>query len=225
MGMACASGSDCASAVCLDSVCQAPRCDDNVKNGSESDRDCGTGCKPCAVDRSCLSNDDCASKACAETCSPTLHVDLLCPDPNPTATTPQQSFRIVNAGKVPFPLASLSLRYYYTKEPAGDEQYNCYSVNGSDCSLLGSVIFADVSPKTSTADRYLELHYAAKAGSLGVNQSAEIRGAFFIANYPRFTQSNDYSFSSNNGFLTSPHVTLYADGVLIWGTEPTPSGT
>ncbi|HYQ42367.1 MAG TPA: cellulose binding domain-containing protein [Polyangiaceae bacterium] len=225
VGMACASGSDCASAVCLDSVCQAPRCDDNVKNGSESDRDCGTGCKPCAVDRSCLSNDDCASKACAETCSPTLHVDLLCPDPNPTATTPQQSFRIVNAGKVPFPLASLSLRYYYTKEPAGDEQYNCYSVNGSDCSLLGSVIFADVSPKTGTADRYLELHYAAKAGSLGVNQSAEIRGAFFIANYPRFTQSNDYSFSSNNGFLTSPHVTLYADGVLIWGTEPTPSGT
>ncbi len=37
---------------------------------------------------------------------------------------------------------------------------------------------------------------------------------------PPFTQSNDYSFSTSNVFQTSDHVTLYADGVLIWGSEP-----
>jgi len=200
-------------------VCQAPRCDDGVKNGSESDRDCGTGCNGCAVNRSCISNDDCASKSCAETCASTLHVDLLCSDRAGSATSPQPFFRIVNAGKVPFALSSLSLRYYYTKEPDGDEQYNCYSVSGGDRSLIAAT-FASVTPKTSMADRYLELHYTSKAPSLAVNQSSEIQGAFFVPGYKPFTQTNDYSFSTNDTFQTAPRVTLYANGVLIWGTEP-----
>lgn len=220
VGITCGTGADCASGVCTNSVCQAPGCDDNVKNGSESDRDCGTGCKPCAANRSCLSNDDCASKACADTCTSPLHVDLVCNERGSTATELRPYFRIVNNGKQPFPLSSLSLRYYYTKDQPGTEMYNCYTVVGGDCSLLGPAVFGEPSPKTSTADRYLELHYTAKAAALGVNQSSEIQGAFSISDYPALTQTNDYSFSTATTFQTTPLVTLYADGVLIWGTEP-----
>jgi len=145
---------------------------------------------------------------------------LLCSDRSTMATSPQPFFRIVNAGKVAFPLSSLSVRYYYSKEVSGAEQFNCYSVTGGDCTLLAPTSFGDVVPKTATADRYLQLHYAAKASSLAVNQSSEIHGAFFVPGYPAFTQTNDYSFSTATSFQTAPRVTLYADDVLIWGSEP-----
>ncbi len=219
-GIACRADSDCASAVCTESICRAPRCDDGVKNGSESDRDCGTGCTPCALNRSCISNDDCMSKSCAEICVSSLHVDLFCSDRSTSATSPQPYFRIVNAGNVAFPLSSLSLRYYYSKDVSGTEQFNCYTVSGGDCTLLAPARFGDVTPKTATADRYVELHYAAKAPSLAVNQTSEIHGAFFVPSYAPFIQTNDYSFSTNDGFQTADHVTLYANGVLIWGVEP-----
>jgi hypothetical protein len=103
---------------------------------------------------------------------------------------------------------------------SGSEQYDCYSVSGGGCPLLASAVFGNVTPNTDTADRFLELHFSAKAPLLAVNQSLEIQGAFFVPSYAAFTQSNDYSFRASNDFQSAPQVTLYADGVLIWGTEP-----
>jgi len=40
-GSACAAATDCASQVCAGSVCQAPRCDDQIQNGDEAGVDCG----------------------------------------------------------------------------------------------------------------------------------------------------------------------------------------
>jgi len=220
-GIACKIGDDCTSGVCANVVCQAPRCDDNVKNGSESDRDCGQGCKGCAVNLACTSNEDCASKACANTCTSPLHVDLLCNERGSPASEVRPYFKIVNNGTVPFPLSSLSLRYYYTKDQAGTDQHSCYSVVPGGCTWLAPAVFGEPTPKTGTADRYLELHYSAAAGSLAPNKSSEIQGAFSVQG-KQLTQNNDYSFSNATTYQTSPLVTLYADGVLIWGTEPKP---
>lgn len=46
-----------------------PACDDNIKNGSESDVDCGGSCEPCAVAKTCAAGDDCASGICNGTCA------------------------------------------------------------------------------------------------------------------------------------------------------------
>jgi hypothetical protein len=55
------------------SVPPAPTCMDGVKNGSESDVDCGGSCPRCANDLKCASQDDCASALCVsgvcKTCS------------------------------------------------------------------------------------------------------------------------------------------------------------
>jgi len=220
-GIACKIGDDCTSGVCTNAVCQPPRCDDNVKNGSESDRDCGKGCKGCAVNLTCTSDEDCASKACAGTCTSPLHVDLLCTDRSSTTSEAHPFFKIINNGKVPFPLTSLSLRYYYTKDQAGTDLYRSYSVNPGGLTWLAPAVFGTPNPKTSTADHYLELHYTAAAGSLAPNTNSEIQGALSVQGQ-QLNQNNDYSFSNATMYQTSPLVTLYADGVLIWGTEPKP---
>lgn len=43
---------------------QAPTCSDNIRNGDETDIDCGGSCKPCQVGLSCSIDDDCTGKAC-----------------------------------------------------------------------------------------------------------------------------------------------------------------
>ena len=48
-GLICLVGSDCQSLVCTGSTCAVPTCSDGVKNGQETDVDCGGPCPPCEV--------------------------------------------------------------------------------------------------------------------------------------------------------------------------------
>jgi hypothetical protein len=46
-------------------VAGCPKCSDNVQNCTESDVDCGEFCSPCALDKKCGTNADCASGFCS----------------------------------------------------------------------------------------------------------------------------------------------------------------
>ncbi|MDB4935039.1 MAG: hypothetical protein JWP87_2011 [Labilithrix sp.] len=64
---ACAIGADCVSGVCTGNLCIPPACNDTVKNGSETDTDCGGMCAPlskCADTKACLVAGDCTSGVC-----------------------------------------------------------------------------------------------------------------------------------------------------------------
>jgi hypothetical protein len=75
-GKTCATGTDCQSAVCTNTVCQAPSCTDQVLNGSETDLNCGGSCSPCAPGKQCSVNDDCSSGSCLSgICDPPSCVD------------------------------------------------------------------------------------------------------------------------------------------------------
>jgi hypothetical protein len=55
----------CQSGVCTDEVCAAPVCDDGVKNGKETDIDCGGSCDAkCASLGGCKADADCINGAC-----------------------------------------------------------------------------------------------------------------------------------------------------------------
>ncbi len=76
VNITCIDGSECTSGICLAGKCAEPSCSDNVKNGLESDVDCGGNCGKCINDQSCNANSDCASNTCsdgvcveADTCS------------------------------------------------------------------------------------------------------------------------------------------------------------
>ncbi len=77
LGRLCRSGGDCAERVCGmtdggEGRCAEPRCDDGVRNGVESDLDCGgPRCDPCVVGRACALDADCQSGICYGTlCRP-----------------------------------------------------------------------------------------------------------------------------------------------------------
>ena len=42
----------------------SPECHDGVKNGNETDVDCGGSCAPCSTGQACLTNQDCTSMLC-----------------------------------------------------------------------------------------------------------------------------------------------------------------
>jgi hypothetical protein len=72
VGKNCGVGTDCQSKVCDPTLhtCSMPSCTDGVKNGNETDVDCGGGtCAPCANGKTCGVGSDCQSKDC----DPTLH--------------------------------------------------------------------------------------------------------------------------------------------------------
>ncbi len=63
----CTAGGDCVSGVCNATTgrCVPNGCFDGVKNGSETDLDCGGNCDPkCAVNKTCAAGTDCQSGAC-----------------------------------------------------------------------------------------------------------------------------------------------------------------
>ena len=64
-GESCKAASECSSAVCSAGKCAAPSCTDGVKNGNESDRDCGGSCPKCPDGRACKAPADCVSDNCA----------------------------------------------------------------------------------------------------------------------------------------------------------------
>jgi hypothetical protein len=71
----CITGADCASGVCdaPTSKCLAAGCKDGVKNGTETDVDCGGGaCDACGPDKACAGDADCKGGSCVSgKCAPT----------------------------------------------------------------------------------------------------------------------------------------------------------
>jgi hypothetical protein len=63
----CLVGTDCASGICdaVTKTCTAPSCTDTVRNGAETDVDCGGTCpNKCGDGKSCLIGADCSSNSC-----------------------------------------------------------------------------------------------------------------------------------------------------------------
>ena len=74
--VACLSATDCASGLsCIGHVCVGSQCTDGVRDGNETDVDCGGACSPCAVGLLCAIDQDCSSDACEP-------VSKLCLSPN-----------------------------------------------------------------------------------------------------------------------------------------------
>jgi hypothetical protein len=135
-------------------------------------------------------------------------------------------FQIINTGTTAVPLSSLTMRYWFTNETPADPlvfacdwaQVNCSNITTKFVVLPSSV---------KKANRYLEIGFKAAAGSVapgqGRNQgSGEIQTRIHHANWSNFITTDSYSFISDPSFVykDTPTVTLYVNGVLVWGVAP-----
>jgi hypothetical protein len=120
------------------------------------------------------------------------------------------------------PLSSLTMRYWFTNEnPEDPLVFACdYALVG--CSNIKTKFVVLATP-VHLANTYLEIGFKAGAGSVQPGQnSGEIQTRIHHQNYSNFITAETYSFISDPSFVykDTKTVTLYLNGVLVWGVEP-----
>ncbi|MBO2010978.1 reprolysin-like metallopeptidase [Hymenobacter negativus] len=122
--------------------------------------------------------------------------------------------QIGNLGNQPVPYSDLTVRYWYT--PDGPSPV----VGSVDYAALGNsnVTLATGQQGTQT---YAELHFAAGAGALApLSNSGDLLFRLHMNNWSAFNQANDYSYRPAAPLAEHPQMTIYRQGVLVYGTEP-----
>jgi cellulose 1,4-beta-cellobiosidase len=116
----------------------------------------------------------------------------------------------------------LKIRYWYTREGAANQVFWCdyAGITGSCSNVTGA--FVQVNPARTGANFYLEVGFTAAAGAVTAGgQTGEIQARFNKSDWSAYTETGDYSFDpTKTSFADWTRVTLYRNGVLVWGTEP-----
>ncbi|WP_164515067.1 glycoside hydrolase family 9 protein [Paenibacillus lentus] len=149
-----------------------------------------------------------------------LAVQYKAGDTNPLDNQFKPYFNIVNHGSTAIPLSELSLRYYITVDENEQMEFNCDWAMVGCTNLSGT--FVKMNPGKSMADTYLEITFNAAAGSLPAGgQTGDIQTRNHSSNWTNLNESNDYSFDPlNTAYTNWERVTLYHNGILVFGTEP-----
>jgi len=129
---------------------------------------------------------------------------------------------IANGGTVAAPLQLDHRALLFTNETPSDPlQFECdYAQVG--CANITSK-FVTLTAPVAKANTYLELGFTAAAGAVAPNaNSGEIQTRTHHVAYSNFTTSQSYSFIADPSFVYKPSqtVTVYINGVLVWGQEP-----
>nr|WP_254450627.1 glycoside hydrolase family 9 protein [Cohnella herbarum] len=139
-------------------------------------------------------------------------------DTNATDNQIKPHLNIKNTGTTAVSLSNVKVRYYFTKD--GTAAVNAWidwaQVGGANIqTAFGSV--------TATgADTYVELSFAAGAGSIAPNgQTGDIQLRMAKADWTNFNETGDYSYDPTKTAYTDwSKVTVYVNGTLTWGIEP-----
>jgi len=124
---------------------------------------------------------------------------------------------IVNSGATAVLLAELEVRYWYTLESSGAETLTCYYPT----SVCGNLVGTFQSESRQEADRVLRLSFRSGAGSIEPDGSVSVAVAFRYTDNSAYDESNDYSYEPQaTAAVDTSRVTLYRNGLLVWGVEP-----
>ena len=140
--------------------------------------------------------------------------------PGDTATNSLMPFlQVVNADSIGYAYGTLTARYWFTPENyAGINTWIDYAALGN------SHVHTSYVPLTQPYDRafgYIQYSFDSASGVLPPGlTSGEIRSRIAGAAWPVMNQINDYSFGNKTVYDTNSHITLYRNGVLVWGNEP-----
>jgi hypothetical protein len=135
-------------------------------------------------------------------------------------------YQLINTGTgtnpASVPLSSLTLRYWFTNETPTDPLVFACDYAQVGCSNITSKFTVLGSP-VAKANTYVDITFNAAAGSIAIGQSTgEIQTRIHHVSYSNFITTDTYSFISDPSFVykDTQTVTLYLNGVLVWGVEP-----
>lgn len=145
-------------------------------------------------------------------------------DPNATDNTIGPRLRLSDVGATPVPLPNVTVRYWFTNEGATSLRYTCDWV-AMGCSNVTSK-FVRLPTAVPGADTYLEIGFAEPAPTLAPGaDTGEIQGRINKIDWSNFNEGDDYSFKAQTEYADSTKITVYVGGQLVWGIEPTASGS
>lgn len=127
---------------------------------------------------------------------------------------------LFNTGSASIPLNEIKIRYWYTADGNQSQTYWCdYASFGCGNITTQFVTLTNAKPGAS---HYLEISFTSGAGSLAAGANTnQIQSRFSKNDWSAYTQSDDYSFdASKTQFADWNHITVYRNGILIWGVEP-----
>jgi len=151
----------------------------------------------------------------------TLKVQYRAADNTPTDNQIKPHFNIVNTGTSSVALSNLKIRYWYTWEGTTQTQlFSCDYAIVACANVTGT--FVKLATPVAGADYYEEVGFTAAAGSIAAGgQSGEVQTRFTKSDFTAYNETGDYSFDpTKTVFADWTHVTLYNNGVLVWGVEP-----
>lgn len=131
-------------------------------------------------------------------------------------------YQILNSGPDAVPLSSVTMRYWFTNENTADPLVFACDWAQVNCANITAKFVALSAPRTE-ANTYLEIGFTAAAGSVASGQNTgEIQTRVHHVNWSNFNTTETYSFISDPSFAykDTQTVTLYVNGTLVWGTEP-----
>ncbi len=151
-----------------------------------------------------------------------LHVKVLSMDGDygQTGNAAIKPFlKINNEDSLPVNYNELTARYWLTAE-------NYTGINSwIDYAPLGSTIkmkYVALDTPRNGAFGYVEYGFTSGAGALlAGGSSGVIQSRFSNSDWSVLNETNDYSYTSSQAYIANTNITLYRNGQLIWGTEPT----
>ncbi len=142
-----------------------------------------------------------------------LKIQYKCMETAASATSGRFGLNIVNGSAEIVPLSDLVVRYWYTREgPWGWESITC--------DWAATIPAASIRASFYNIYRYMDIRLGSGEIAAG-GQTGEIQLRWNYGDYSSIDQANDYSFSpTQTAFADYAKITLYRNGVLVWGTEP-----
>ncbi|WP_198315763.1 cellulose binding domain-containing protein [Chitinophaga tropicalis] len=129
-------------------------------------------------------------------------------------------FKLINNGSIAVDLSQITIRYWLTPE-----NFNG-AINGwIDYAQLpiGNLALRYVETQTARqkAIGYMEYVFTPSAGMLMTgSNTGEIQSRLANSNWADLDEENDYSYLSATSYTANQQVTVYRNGVLVWGIEP-----
>ena len=166
------------------------------------------------------SNYSAASVFGTLTITPTVKVQYRNADNIVTDNVAKPYLKILNTGTSAIPYNQLTVRYWITPENFTGSlgMWIDYAQLGNNKVSMKYVSLAD--PRVNALG-YIEYGFSVSAGSLVAHgNSGEIQSRFANSDWSNFNEGNDYSMATNTTYADNALITLYQNGVLIWGTEP-----